>query len=131
MNYLAPHLRSDPWTEPEDALLVAKINELGCSWSLISRFFPRRSDNDVKNRWYSHLRHATAKQGGVFVFTEDGTKRKKRKRVKVCPQQSAWLLLDAERQSGAASREEVKDVRDECSRELVVEDLLAEFWEFE
>ena len=32
MNYLAPHLRTDPWTEPEDELLLAKMNELGSAW---------------------------------------------------------------------------------------------------
>jgi hypothetical protein len=130
MNYLAPHLRTDPWTEPEDKLLVAKVNELGFAWSAISQFFQGRSDNDVKNRWYSHIRYVTAKKDNLMVFTENGTERKKRKRARACPQQSAWLILSAELQAGAACQE-VKDVRDECFPEELMEEMIAGFWDLE
>jgi hypothetical protein len=131
MNYLAPHLRSDPWTESEDELLIAKMNELGSAWSSISQFFRGRSDNDVKNRWYSHLRYVTARQGNVISFTDDGTERKKRKRTRLCPQQSAWLLLKAELQTGSPGRDEVKDIPNEYASEMIAEDIVVGFWEFE
>jgi hypothetical protein len=55
VNYLAPHLRSGPWTAEEDQLLRAKVAQFGHSWAEISRVFYGRSENDIKNRWYTHL----------------------------------------------------------------------------
>jgi hypothetical protein len=56
VNYLNPQIRNDPWTEDEDRLLLDKINELGHSWAQIGRAFNGRSESDVKNRWYSHIK---------------------------------------------------------------------------
>jgi hypothetical protein len=56
VNYLAPHLRSEPWTQEEDQLLREKVAQFGRAWAEISRVFCGRSVNDVKNRWYTHLR---------------------------------------------------------------------------
>ncbi|OHT12424.1 Myb-like DNA-binding domain containing protein [Tritrichomonas foetus] len=52
-NYLNPALSNDPWTVEEDQLLFQKINEFGKKWKLISKYFPRRSHNNVKNRYNS------------------------------------------------------------------------------
>jgi hypothetical protein len=55
-NYLCPYNKNAPWTEEEDALLMAKVEELGCRWTTISKSFDGRSENNVKNRWYTHLK---------------------------------------------------------------------------
>lgn len=57
-NYLNPCLTAEPWTIEEDRLLVAKYRELGSHWSKISKFFVRRSDNAVRNRWQLLLRQS-------------------------------------------------------------------------
>jgi hypothetical protein len=56
MNYLSPANKNEAWTTAEDDLLLEKVNELGSRWSLISKYFNGRSENNVKNRWYTHLR---------------------------------------------------------------------------
>jgi hypothetical protein len=54
-NYLCPEVRTGPWTPDEDLRLGAKVAEIGHAWAAISRAFHGRSENDVKNRWYTHL----------------------------------------------------------------------------
>ena len=50
-NYLNPYLRSDPWTEEEDKLLIEKYKIYGTKWRKISAFFRNRSDNSLRNRY--------------------------------------------------------------------------------
>jgi hypothetical protein len=88
VNYLNPQIRNDPWTEDEDMLLLDKINELGHSWAQIGRAFNGRSESDVKNRWYSHIkgRCSTDPGSGLLKFTSGQDlprERKKRSRAAV------------------------------------------------
>jgi hypothetical protein len=89
MNYLTPCVRSDPWTEAEDILLVAKVNELGFAWATIARSFNGRSDTAVKNRWYSHLKYDTVLEGGKYAIARGATARKRRHRTPDSPQKRA------------------------------------------
>lgn len=106
-NYLSPSIRTDPWTEDEDQLLIDKINEVGRLWCSFSHFFNGRSENDIKNRWYSHLRFRTIEDPhGKLVFVKDPAQspfpdRKKRKRVKVLPVQNVIRFME-ERQAQQA-----------------------------
>jgi hypothetical protein len=56
-NYLDPALRTDPWTAEEDALLTQKYGEFGGKWNKIGKFFTKRSDNALRNRWMLLERH--------------------------------------------------------------------------
>lgn len=61
-NYLMPNLNNGPWTRQEDILLIEKFHEIGPHWSKIASYFPDRSSNNIKNRWYtvgSRLQHNT------------------------------------------------------------------------
>lgn len=51
MNYLAPGINQVEWTEEEDKLLAEKYMQYGSQWKLISRYFPNRSNNMIKNRF--------------------------------------------------------------------------------
>jgi hypothetical protein len=98
LNYLCPQVRIAPWTKQEDELLVAMVNEHCRAWSVISRWFNGRSENDVKNRWYSHLRHETAYAGTQLVLVRDRplqprAAQKKRRRPVVDPKENARRLL--------------------------------------
>ena len=59
-NYLSPENKNGPWTQDEDRLLADKFREFGPQWTTIAKFFDGRSENNVKNRWYTHLRNKYA-----------------------------------------------------------------------
>jgi hypothetical protein len=97
VNYLSPDIRVGPWTEFEDRMLIDKVNELGHQWACIGQDFHGRSENDVKNRWYSHLKfRAVLDQGtGKLAMTETPQDvRKKRQRAAIPPQQAAHRILN-------------------------------------
>lgn len=51
INYLSPNLTNGPWSAHEDKFLIEKVKEMGPRWSKIVRFFPTRSDVNIKNRY--------------------------------------------------------------------------------
>ncbi|OHT13419.1 Myb-like DNA-binding domain containing protein [Tritrichomonas foetus] len=63
MNYLAPTINHNKWTEQEDRLLLQKYDEYGPQWTLIRQFFPGRTGNMLKNRWNFNLMHNYSKKG--------------------------------------------------------------------
>jgi hypothetical protein len=55
MNYLAPWIKKGYWTQEEDAIIFEEVSTIGQKWATITKFLPGRSDNDIKNRWYTYL----------------------------------------------------------------------------
>ena len=51
INYLSPNLINGPWTSQEDRFLIDKVKQFGQSWSKIVKYFPTRSDVNIKNRY--------------------------------------------------------------------------------
>jgi hypothetical protein len=58
MNYLSPDVCAQPWTDDDDQLLLQKVAELGPKWVRITSFFPKRTDSNLKNRWFILMRRA-------------------------------------------------------------------------
>lgn len=50
-NYLSPGIVNGPWTAEEDILLRESVESLGCHWSVMMKYFPGRTDVNLKNRW--------------------------------------------------------------------------------
>jgi len=56
VNYLSPSNKNGPWSHEEDKLLAEKYLEYGPQWTTIAHYFDGRSENNVKNRWYTYVK---------------------------------------------------------------------------
>ncbi|EAY09222.1 Myb-like DNA-binding domain containing protein [Trichomonas vaginalis G3] len=50
-NYINPDLNESEWTVDEDELLIKLQKEYGTAWNKIAKYFDKRSDNALRNRW--------------------------------------------------------------------------------
>lgn len=56
LNYLKPSIKQKRWTPQEDELLESLYKEHGNKWSTIASCLGDRTENQVKNRFYSGVR---------------------------------------------------------------------------
>jgi hypothetical protein len=61
-NHLDPSISKKSWTKEEEVLIIEMQAKVGNKWAEIAKYLPGRTDNNVKNRWYSTLRRR--KRGG-------------------------------------------------------------------
>lgn len=85
VSYLSPDIRFGKWTEEEDRILIDKINKMGKRWTDIAIHFNGRSGNDIKNRWYWHLKDKTFINDKNEVELLKGPFLNKRKRKRSVP----------------------------------------------
>jgi Myb-like DNA-binding domain len=70
VNHLDPELKKGEWTDDEEAVLIALHEHHGNRWANISKQLPGRSDNDVKNHWYSTIQRKFQQHGKEVCILE-------------------------------------------------------------
>jgi hypothetical protein len=72
------------WTPEEDERIFQAVEAQGKKWSVISKLFPGRSDNAIKNRWNSSLsRRVEVDDRGRRFIRPESVKRRVRMRTLV------------------------------------------------
>jgi len=56
LNYLNPEIKTTPFTPEEDNQLISLFNKMGNKWKQIANNMTGRSESQVKNRYYRHLK---------------------------------------------------------------------------
>jgi len=57
------------WKPKEDDLVLSLLKQVGNRWSLIATHLPGRTEGQVKNRYYSHLKKRIQTNGGLSQTT--------------------------------------------------------------
>lgn len=70
VNHLDPNLKKGEWTDDEEAILIASHQRNGNRWAVIAKELPGRSDNDVKNHWYSTIQRKFQMHGKDVSATD-------------------------------------------------------------
>ncbi|OHS94338.1 hypothetical protein TRFO_11196 [Tritrichomonas foetus] len=106
-NYLAPGIENGPWTIEEDSILIQKVGEFGTIWSKIVKFFPGRTDVNLKNRWVTLKNkgvHHTSNQPKIHqTQSKVSNQNNISQQPQTSPQQSQMGFVNSNKQNNQAN----------------------------
>ncbi|OAY47594.1 transcription factor MYB122 [Manihot esculenta] len=62
-NYLRPDIKRGEFSTEEEQKIIQLHASLGNKWSAIARHLPKRTDNEIKNYWNTHLKKRLIDKG--------------------------------------------------------------------
>ncbi|VVB13628.1 unnamed protein product [Arabis nemorensis] len=62
-NYLKPDIKRGEFSYEEEQIIIMLHASRGNKWSVIARHLPKRTDNEIKNYWNTHLKKRLIDQG--------------------------------------------------------------------
>ncbi|GJU57575.1 homeodomain-like protein [Tanacetum coccineum] len=62
-NYLRPDIKRGKFTSQEEQTIMQLHALLGNKWSAIASYLPKRTDNEIKNYWNTHMKKRLTKMG--------------------------------------------------------------------
>nr|AFX96281.1 R2R3 DNA binding transcription factor MYB28-1 [Brassica juncea]AFX96285.1 R2R3 DNA binding transcription factor MYB28-1 [Brassica juncea]AFY09822.1 R2R3 DNA binding transcription factor MYB28-1 [Brassica nigra] len=62
-NYLKPEIKRGEFSSEEEQIIIMLHAARGNKWSVIARHLPRRTDNEIKNYWNTHLKKRLIERG--------------------------------------------------------------------
>lgn len=69
-NHLDPDIKKNTWTKEEENLIFKYQRIIGNKWSEIATYLPGRSDNSIKNHFYSTVRKKLRNYNRVMMEEE-------------------------------------------------------------
>ncbi|PWA68967.1 homeodomain-like protein [Artemisia annua] len=73
VNYLRPDIKHGNFTKEEEDVIIELHKKIGNKWSEMAAYLPGRSDNEIKNRWHTHLKKRAQKDPPVLEDEHVGT----------------------------------------------------------
>ena len=67
-HYVSPTINQEEWSEQEDKLLLKKIEDIGCKWKKLEKFFINRNEIQIRNRYYQITHINTKNNSSINNF---------------------------------------------------------------